>query len=98
MNVALDTNAYTDFMRGDANRVSSNAANLKRFLASPRVSVLLPDEQTAHHYAQLHPQLRRQGTAIPTNDLRIAALVVQHDLILCASDRHFRRLSQVVTC
>lgn len=127
MNVALDTNAYTDFMRGDdsrvsvvhharsirlplivlgelragfaaGNRESSNAANLQRFLASSRVSVLLPDEQTAHHYAQLHLQLRRQGAAIPTNDLWIAALVVQHDLILCTSDRHFRRLSQIVTC
>ena len=127
MNVALDTNAYSDFMRGDVDRVrvvraartitlplivlgelragfaagnreSANAANLRRFLASPRVSILLPDEQTAHHYAQLHFQLRAKGAAIPTNDLWIASLVVQHDLILCTSDSHFRQLPQVVTC
>ncbi len=127
MNVALDTNAYSDFMRGNNDRVrvvrtartiilplivlaelragfasgskeSSNAANLQRFMTSPRVSVLLPDEQTTHHYAQLHRQLRGDGASIPTNDLWIAALVVQHELVLCTSDRHFRRLPQVVTC
>ena len=127
VNVALDTNAYSDFMRGDGDRVrvvrtartialplivlgelragfaagnreSANAANLRRFLASPRVSILLPDEQTAHHYAQLHFQLRAKGAAIPTNDLWIASLVVQHDLILCTSDNHFRQLPQVATC
>ena len=127
MNVALDTNAYSDFMRGVAERVeiirtvqalvlpfivlgelragfaagnreSTNAANLQRFLASPRVSVLLPDEQTTHHYAQLHRQLRDDGRRIPTNDLWIAALVVQHDLVLCTADRHFRQIPQLVTC
>ena len=127
MNVALDTNAYSDFMRGDPARVqvirtarhihiplivlgelragfaagkqeSSNAANLQRFLNSPRVSILLPDEQTTHHYAQLYLQLRRKGAAIPTNDLWIAALVVQHNLVLCTSDPHFQHLPQVVRC
>ena len=127
MNVALDTNAYSDFMRGDSDRVqvvraaraitlplivlgelragfaagnrdSANTANLHRFLASPRVSILLPDEQTTHHYAQLHLQLRAKGASIPTNDLWIASLVVQHDLILCTSDQHFRQLPQIATC
>ena len=127
MNVALDTNAYSDFMRGNAERVgvvraarsirlplivlgelragfaagrreSTNAANLQRFLNSARVSVLSPDEQTTHHYARLHHQLRAAGLAIPTNDLWIASLVVQHDLVLCTSDRHFDQLPQVVTC
>ena len=86
----------TGFAAGD--RESANAANLQRFLASPRVSALLPDEQTTHHYAQLHLQLRNKGARIPTNDLWIAAMAVQHDLVLCSSDRHFRQLPQVVTC
>lgn len=127
MNVALDTNAYSDFMRGDASRVhiirtarhlhlplmvlgelragfavgnrgSVNAANLQRFLNSPRVSVLLPDEQTAHHYAQLYAQLRRKAVAIPINDLWIAALAVQHHLVLCTSDAHFQHLPQLPRC
>ena len=127
MNIALDTNAYSDFMRGNpdrveivrtarsivvplivlgelragfaaGDRVSANATNLQQFLSSPRVAVLLPDEQTAYHYAQLHLQLRGRGSPIPTNDLWIASLVVQHDLVLCTSDRHFRQIPQVVTC
>lgn len=127
MKVALDTNAYSDFMRGDPSRVhivrsarqlflplivlaelragfaagnqeSTNAANLQRFLNSPRVSVLLPDEQTTHHYAQLYLQLRRKSVAIPTNDLWIAALAVQHHLVLCTSDAHFQHLPQLPRC
>ena len=127
VNIALDTNAYSDFMRGEPGRVqivrtarrihlplivlgelragfasgnqeSRNAANLQRFLNSPRVSVLLPDEQTTHHYAQIHLQLRRKGVAIPTNDLWIAALTVQHGLILCTTDAHFDHVPQVPRC
>jgi tRNA(fMet)-specific endonuclease VapC len=127
MNVALDTNAYSDFMRGEPTRIqivriarcihlplivlgelragfavgdkeSANAANLQRFLNSPRVSILSPDEQTTHHYAQLYVQLRKKGAAIPTNDLWIAALVIQHNLILCTSDSHFQHLPQLPRC
>ena len=127
MNVALDTNAYSDFMRGVAARVevvraahsihmplivlgelragfaagnqeSANAANLQRFLNRPRVRVLAPDDLTTHHYAQLFLQLRDKGAFIPTNDLWIASLTVQHSLVLCTSDGHFRRIPQVATC
>src|SRR5262249_42391583 len=68
---------------------AQNERTLTRFLNSPRVEVLHPDEQTTHHYARLFAVLRGQGTPIPTNDLWIAALVVQHDLILYARDKHF---------
>lgn len=72
-----------------------NEALLARFLASPSVDVLYPDEQTTHHYAMLFAQLRRQGTPIPTNDLWIAAITVQHDLALMTSDAHFAHLPQL---
>ncbi|MGH7947160.1 MAG: type II toxin-antitoxin system VapC family toxin [Opitutaceae bacterium] len=127
MNVALDTNGYSDFMRGEparaqvirtarrihlplivlgelragfaaGNQASANAANLQRFLNSPRVAILVPDEQTTHHYAQLYLQLRQKGVAIPTNDLWIAARVVQHNFVLCTSDAHFQQFPQVVRC
>ena len=39
--------------------------------------------------------LRQQGTPIPTNDLWIAALVLQHNLTLCDRDRHFDNLPQL---
>jgi tRNA(fMet)-specific endonuclease VapC len=75
-----------------------NEATLVRLLASPRVSALYPDEQTTHVYAGLFAQLRTQGTPIPTNDLWIAALVVQHDLMLCSRDAHFDHLPQLARC
>ena len=76
-------------------RTNENEANLVRFLDSRRVDALFADEETTHHYARLFRQLRRQGTPIPTNDLWIAALVVQHQLHLFARDAHFDHLPQI---
>ena len=76
-------------------RSSHNEHTLTRFLQSPRVTVLSPTEATTHHYARLFLQLRRQGTPIPTNDLWIAALVVEHDLLLFSRDAHFDHLPQL---
>jgi tRNA(fMet)-specific endonuclease VapC len=72
-----------------------NEAALRRFLFKPSVEVLYADEQTTHHYASVYRQLRRQGTPIPTNDMWIAALVLQHSLTLCARDAHFDALPQL---
>jgi tRNA(fMet)-specific endonuclease VapC len=76
-------------------RTADNEANLVRFLDSRRVDLVFADEDTTHHYARLFHQLRRQGTPIPTNDLWIAALVVQHELYLFARDAHFDHLPQI---
>jgi tRNA(fMet)-specific endonuclease VapC len=76
-------------------RARRNERILARFLGSPRVRLLLPDEQTTFHYASLFAQLRRQATPIPTNDLWIAALVIQHDLVLLTRDAHFKHLPQL---
>jgi tRNA(fMet)-specific endonuclease VapC len=72
-----------------------NEAILLRFLSRPRVHVLFADEQTTHHYARIFVQLRSQGTPIPTNDMWIAALVMQHDLLLYSRDCHFDQLPQL---
>jgi tRNA(fMet)-specific endonuclease VapC len=76
-------------------RSRENESRLVRFLNSARVEVLHTDEDTTHHYATLFAQLRAQGTPIPTNDIWIAALAVQHDLCLFARDRHFDNLPQI---
>lgn len=72
-----------------------NEAVLRRFLLKPGVGVLYPDEQTTHHYAAVYRQLRKQGSPIPTNDMWIAAIVLQHSLVLCARDTHFDVLPQL---
>jgi tRNA(fMet)-specific endonuclease VapC len=123
--VALDTNGYVDFCRGEADTVdllekadsihlpfvvlaelragfavgrrgSENERVLGLFLGKPGVQVIYADDQTTHHYASLYRQLRRQGTPIPTNDIWIAALVLQHGLTLHARDRHFDHLPQLL--
>jgi tRNA(fMet)-specific endonuclease VapC len=124
--VALDTNRYSDFAKGDAHaldvldraerifvplivvaelragfacgsRSKENERVFVRFLNTKGVEILYPDEDTTRVYAQLFFQLRQQGTPIPTNDIWIAALAVQHDLILFARDRHFEHLKQLAT-
>jgi tRNA(fMet)-specific endonuclease VapC len=72
-----------------------NEAILRRFLLKPGVDVLYADEQTTHHYANVHRQLRKQGTPVPTNDMWIAALVLQHSLMLYDRDTHFDALPQL---
>ncbi len=74
---------------------AANEAILRQFLLSPGFEVLYPDEQTTHHYGAVYRQLRAQGTRIPTNDMWIAALVLQHNLALLARDQHFDALQQI---
>ena len=77
-------------------RQAENERTLRRFLLKDDVRVLFADDQTTHHYASVVRQLRKQGTPIPTNDMWLAALVLQHNLVLHARDRHFDHLPQVV--
>jgi tRNA(fMet)-specific endonuclease VapC len=72
-----------------------NEAVLRRFLLKPGVGILYAGEQTTHHYASVYRQLRKQGTPIPTHDMWIAALVLEHSLVLCARDAHFDALPQL---
>ena len=51
-----------------------------------------------HHYAARYRQLRQlrqQGTPVPSNDLWIAALVIEYGASLCRRDAHFGRLAQL---
>ena len=73
-----------------------NEVLLQSFLAKPTVGVLLPERETAEHYARLFVQLKRAGTPIPDNDLWIAALVLEHDLQLITRDQHFERVPQLL--
>jgi tRNA(fMet)-specific endonuclease VapC len=77
-------------------RQVENERSLHRLLLKDGVELLYPDDQTTHHYASVYRQLRKQGTPIPTNDMWLAALVLQHNLALHARDRHFDHLPQIV--
>jgi tRNA(fMet)-specific endonuclease VapC len=84
------------FQAGRLNQ--QNETQLQRFLNKPTARILSPDEQTTFHYARLFTQLRRQGTPLPQNDIWIAALVLQHDGVLCSFDTHFDHLPQIPRC
>lgn len=77
-------------------RQAENERVLRRFLMKDGVEVLFADEQTTLQYASVFRQLRLQGTPIPTNDMWISALVLQHNLALHDRDRHFDHLPQIV--
>ncbi len=76
-------------------RGRENERLLRRFLEQPGVTPVSPTDATIHAYAQLFRQLRAQGTPIPTNDLWIAAIVVEHGVALYTRDDHFRHLPQL---
>jgi len=77
-------------------RGAENERVFEGFLHRPRVEILVPTTGTARHYASLFRQLRAAGTPIPTNDLWIAALVIEHDLALYSRDGHFDAIPQLM--
>lgn len=81
------------FLRGS--RQLENNRELSQFLQKDRVSILYADEGTIQTYATLQSNLRQAGTPIPANDLWIAALVLQHGLVLFSRDKHFDHVRQL---
>ncbi len=77
-------------------RPHQNETLLRELLAKTTVGVLLPSRETAEHYARLFVQLKRAVTPIPDNDLWIAALALEHDLLLITRDQHFQRIPQLL--
>jgi tRNA(fMet)-specific endonuclease VapC len=70
-----------------------NLERVEQFAAS---SVIVPcDNDTARCYAGIKHELWRKGRPIPDNDLWIAALALQHDLLLLTFDQHFGEISRI---
>ena len=78
---------YAGFKLG--NREKQNLLELEKFLDTPRVTFLLIDEITSDIYATIFKQLKTAETPIPTNDIWIAAIAMQHGLALFTLDKHF---------
>jgi tRNA(fMet)-specific endonuclease VapC len=81
------------FRRGS--RQHQNEALLAAFLAKPNCGLIFPDEVTLDLYADLQAQLAKQGTPIPSNDVWIAAVALQHDPFLYTRDDHFKQVPQL---
>jgi len=73
-----------------------NREELDLFRANPRVRLVSIGEATAERYAVIYASLRSSGQPIPTNDLWIAASVMEHATELVTSDRDFSRVAQIL--
>lgn len=78
-------------------KTSENYQILERFIAQDRVSVFYADEETIEIYANVWADLSKKGTKIPTNDLWIASICLQHGCALATSDRHFNHVPLLQT-
>src|SRR5262245_16711420 len=73
-------------------REARNRTELARFLDSPRLDGLAVTAQTADSYTLVYAGLRRKGQPIPTNDLWIAAIALEHGAALLTRDAHFSQI------
>ena len=71
-------------------REKDNRAELEMFLDSPRVRLYPIDDGTAEFYAATLKELKRIGRPIPTHDIWIGSVALQHGLKLFTKDRHFQ--------
>ncbi len=71
----------------------SNMERIEEFVVT---SAVLPcDLDTARHYGLIKHGLHKKGRPLPDNDLWIAALALQHDLMLISRDKHFRQVTNL---
>ena len=71
-------------------RPADNETRLQWFLSQDGVSTLGVDASVSHRYARIHKTLRARGKPIPTHDLWIAAIAVEHGLAVYTRDAHFQ--------
>ena len=66
---------------------TQNIARLEAFSAA--CAVVDCNAETSVYYGDVKFMLKKKGTPIPENDIWIAALACQHELILISRDSHF---------
>ena len=82
------------FRRGS--RFERNIADLRAFLDSPYVSFVGVGQVTADRYSRIAASLRAKGRPIPTNDVWIAAHVMETGADLISADSHFEHVDGIV--
>jgi tRNA(fMet)-specific endonuclease VapC len=76
-------------------RPQQNLERLEEFAAT--CIILAVDHRTARVYSQIKDELTSRGRPIPDNDLWIASIARQHNLVLVTRDRHFSEVDGIQT-
>jgi tRNA(fMet)-specific endonuclease VapC len=76
-------------------RPEENLARIDELVVSS--TVLGCDVNTARQYGEVKHKLRLKGRPLPENDIWIAALALQHGLILVTRDAHFQEVEDLQT-
>lgn len=70
--------------------------NKKKIEALAATSLVLEcDTDTARFYGEIKSLLKVNGTPIPENDIWIAAIAKQHQLVLATRDKHFNNINAI---
>lgn len=59
------------------------------------ITILPVTYETAFYYGQVREELRAKGKPIPENDIWIAAVALEHKLVLVTDDSHFNNVSKL---
>ena len=74
-------------------RVKENLSRIDEFAISN--SVLVCDTETAREYGVIKNALRAKGRPLPENDIWIAAIAREYDLVLATRDVHFNQVEDL---
>ena len=76
-------------------RSKENLERIDEFIANN--TVLGCDAQIARYYGEIKNNLRLKGHPLPENDIWIAAIALQYNLMLVTRDAHFLEIENLQT-
>jgi tRNA(fMet)-specific endonuclease VapC len=71
-------------------KVEYNLIRYQKFIADN--TILDCDKETGIIYGEIKSKLEKKGRPIPENDIWIAAIALQNDLIVISRDQHFENI------
>jgi tRNA(fMet)-specific endonuclease VapC len=79
------------------NKTKKNRDELQQFLHSSRIRLFQITSDTSNFYSQIYLSLKSKGKPIPSNDLWIAAQVLENGCVLCSYDKHFKMIEGLIS-
>lgn len=76
-------------------RSPANLERIEEFIA--RNTVIGCDVETARKSGEVKNRLRLKGRPLPENDIWIAAIAIQYNLIIVTRDAHFQEIENLQT-